>query len=515
MRATEAFAEQSTLALLYLSSANAEEPLHAVLGFPDVRGAAVYDAEYKPLVASGKESATPPGGASRWPGTQQVELETPDAWYFVAPVIVHRNSAIADSPFRDDPKPAELLGYVRVKMSKDTLKTTAATILKTNLGVSMGFALLLLLVLLAITKRLTNPIKNLASIMRKAEMGEKNLRADVHGPKDIIDMEKAFNAMMSVLETRELQLESTRDAALESARIKGEFAANVSHELRTPLNGVLGMLELLQDMGLTPKQHEYAAVARTAGESLLKLIDDILDLYRTDSGKLQLQFVDFDLHGILDEVLGLLASQAQRKMLDLGYTVDEGVPLSLRGDPARIRQVLVNLVGNAVKFTETGAVEIVVRTTAATDDTPVQVCFEVADSGIGIPAEAQQRIFEAFTQVDGSTTRTYGGAGLGLAICRKLVHFMGGEIRVTSRLGEGSRFWFTIPLEPAVEPVGERDTHARELAVLQVLIVEERPASRRFLEQLAGHLGVCHVSAATGYEALHALHTLADDGRPC
>lgn len=510
LRATETLAEQSTLGLLYLSTDNAEEPLRATLAFPDVRGAAIYDLTHKVLLARGEDAAPP--GANTWPADRQLELETADAWYFVAPVLLHRSHDNIESPFRTDPKATEAIGFVRVKMSKETLKTMAGTILNTNLAVSVGFALVLLLLLLAITKRLTTPLKNLASIMRHAASGEKSLRADVRGPKDIIDMERAFNAMMEVLETRELQLESARDAALESARLKGEFAANVSHELRTPLNGVLGMLELLQDMGLSPKQHEYVLVARNAGESLLKLIDDILDLSRTDSGKLQLDPTDYELQTILDEVVGLLANQAQRKMLDLGFTVGEGVPSYLRGDPARMRQVLINLVGNAVKFTENGAVEIGVRREPERDGGKAMLRFEVVDSGIGIPAEAQKRIFDAFTQVDGSTTRNYGGAGLGLAICRKLVHFMGGDIGVTSRPGEGSRFWFTIPLEASQQPVTANSEARNDLVGLNLVIVDDNPVSRRFLEHLARSWRIVHSSIPNGYQALHILHEQAERG---
>ncbi len=512
LRATESLAEQSTLALLYLSTDNVEEPVQTVLGFPDVVGVGVYDLAHKPLLVQG-QNPTPSDSALVWPSQLQLDTESFDAWYFVAPVYVRQNRERQDSPFRaDSGKPEELIGFVRVKMSKETLRTVAGNILKTNLAVSIGFALVLLLLLLAITKRLTTPLKNLARIMGRASSGEKNLRADVWGPKDILVMENAFNTMMTVLETRELQLEKARDAALESARIKGEFAANVSHELRTPLNGVLGMLELLQDMGLTPKQQEYVAVARTAGESLLKLIDDILDFSRTESGKLKFDPVDFDLPNVLDEVLGLVGNHAQRKKLELGYSIDDDVPSHLRGDPARIRQVLVNLVGNAIKFTERGTVEIRVKTEWNAVDAKAWLRFEVVDSGIGIPQEAQQRIFEAFTQVDGSTTRTYGGAGLGLAICRKLANFMGGDIGVISQPGLGSTFWFTLPLERSLQfyPKDKRDG----LAGLRLLIVDDSPITRRLLEQLAKNWGIAYDSAANAYAALQMLQTAVAQGTP-
>jgi diguanylate cyclase (GGDEF)-like protein len=513
LQATETLAGQSTLALLYLSADNAEEPLRAGLAFPDVLGAGIYDLTRRPLLDRG-ESPVPPGGVDTWPKQPGLDLETADAWYFVAPVYAHPGKHGQDSPFADARNPDELIGYARVKMGKDTLKAMATSILRTNLAVSVAFALLLLLLLLTITQRLTRPLKSLAAIMGKASAGEKNLRADVLGPKDIIDMERAFNSMMSVLETRELQLENARDAALESARIKGEFAANVSHELRTPLNGVLGMLELLHDMGLPPKPHEYVSVARHAGESLLKLIDDILDFSRTDSGKLKPQPIDFDLAELLEEVMGLLSNQAQRKRVGLNLAVAKEVPTRLRGEPARIRQILVNLIGNAVKFTEQGSVEIKVRTGKTLADNRPSLLFQIADTGIGIPAEAQQRIFEAFTQADGSTTRTYGGTGLGLAICRKLVNFMGGDIGVESQPGRGSTFWFTVPLEePALTPTAAKPLR-ENLAGLRVLVVDDSPALCRSLEQLLSGWDASHASAFGATQALRMLRAAAGAGRP-
>jgi diguanylate cyclase (GGDEF)-like protein len=512
LQATETLAGQSTLALLYLSADNAEEPLRATLAFPDVLGAGIYDLAHKPVLTRGKNTL-PSSGHIAWPARPLLDLETDEAWYFVAPVYVRHGHENQESPFVTDRQEAELIGHVRVKMGKSTLKTMAASILHTNLLVSIAFALVLLLLLLAITKRLTIPLKNLAEIMRKASSGEKNLRADVRGPKDIIDMEKAFNTMMTVLETREQQLENARDAALESARLKGEFAANVSHELRTPLNAVLGMLELLNDMGLTPKQLEYATVARNAGESLLKLIDDILDFSRADSGKIKLQPVDFNLAEILDETVGLLASQAQRKGLDLGYVIAPEVPPTLRGDPVRIRQVLVNLVGNALKFTERGAVEIKVRPDEKSHD-KIPLRFEVVDTGIGIPQEAQQRIFEAFTQVDGSSTRNYGGAGLGLAICRQLVAFMGGQIGIESTPDQGSTFWFTVPLEKPPHLAGQSWPHRTEMTGLRLLIVDESEVNRRFLEQLLSGWGAIPRSAADAQQAFGMLRLAAARGEP-
>ena len=509
---TETFAAQSTLALLYHSAENATESARAMLAFPDVRGVAIYDLEHRILLAAGEEELLLDDGG-QWPDKLRLERETAQAWHFVAPVYARPGGDEEESPFVARPPEPELIGFVRVVMGKGTLKAMVDDILHGNLIISIALASVLLLSLLAITNRVTRPLKNLAEIMRQAPLGQERLRAEVRGPKDIIVMESAFNTMMEVLEAREQELKTARDVALALARAKSEFAANVSHELRTPLNGILGMLELLHDMGLTSKQSEYVEVARNSGDALLTLINDILDFSQIDSRKLNLQPVEFRLQEILDDVVGLLGGQAQRKDLDLGYAITEPLPAVLRGDPARIRQVLINLVGNAIKFTERGEVAIEVRALEAAGDN-VLLCFEVQDTGIGIPVNAQQRIFEPFFQADSSTTRKYGGTGLGLAICRQLVEFMSGEINVESKPGKGSRFWFKVPLEQTAQFSDRSEASHTSVAGLRVLIVDDSAVNRRFLEQTLSAWGMYHQSAADGWQALEILRTAAVQGRP-
>lgn len=510
-QATETFAGQATLALLYASADNAQEPAKAILGFPSVEGVAIYDTNHRQLFAQGEDAEGKPH-VPQWPDALRLEHETDKAWYFVAPVYSHRDQGEED-PLASDAKNAQLLGFVRLAMGKDTLWAMENSILRTNLVVVIAFASLFLLILLGVTKRLTTPLQHLANTMDRASAGEKRVRASVKGSKDIINMELAFNTMMEVLEFREQELVKARDAALESARIKGEFAANVSHELRTPLNAVLGMLELLQDMGLNPKQLEYVLIAHNAGTSLLKLIEDILDFSRIEAGMTKLQPTDFVLHEILDEVVGLLAGQAQRRGLELGYVIADDIPMMLRGEASRLRQVLVNLVGNGVKFSEHGGVEIRVEHDHAAKD-PWQLRFEVIDSGIGIPQEAQKRIFDAFVQVDGSTTRLYGGTGLGLAICRQLVEFMGGEIGVDSKPGNGARFWFTIPFS---QPTGNALSSRSErpaIAGLRFLVVADSERSRRFLGQILHGWEAGHARMETTRGALAQMRQATDRGEP-
>ena len=356
------------------------------------------------------------------------------------------------------------------------------------------------------------------------------IRVNLHGRDclvesfvDITDRKQAEESLKrSQLELGDanLQLEKAIQQANQMAMqaemanvAKSEFLANMSHEIRTPMNGVIGMAGLLLDTELNGEQRRYAEIVRNSANSLLAIINDILDFSKIEAGKLDLETLDFDLRTTLDDLSDMLALRADEKGLEFACLLEPRVPSHLRGDPGRLRQILINLAGNAIKFTAAGEVSIRVRLEEATDAN-VRLRFEVRNTGIGIPADKIGLLFQAFGQADGSITRKFGGTGLGLAISKRLAQMMGGEIGAESQAGKGSTFWFTVSFARQPEQPGAPRINSRAIAGVRVLVVDDNETNRLMLARLLESWQCRWAEAADAHSALEQLQAAAAAGDP-
>ena len=309
------------------------------------------------------------------------------------------------------------------------------------------------------------------------------------------------------------QLHSARVEAETANRAKSEFLANISHELRTPLNGVIGMTDLLMATPLNSQQRKYAQTTKFSGTSLLDLLNEVLDFSKIEAGMLEVEKIPFDLHATVEPVIELMAHKCKEKSLEMAYFADPGVPLRLAGDPGRVRQVITNLVNNAIKFTERGKVVVRIGVVERVDHIAT-LRFTVEDTGIGIPESRFNRLFQAFSQVDASITRKYGGSGLGLVICKKLCELMGGNIGFESQVGRGSTFWFSLPFEVAESSADADQSRLKPLQGLRALVVDQNEISRPIVAEQLVNLGLEVCDVTSGTDALKRLEQAASAQSP-